>query len=192
MRRDTLVFMLAGTVFGLVVGYMAAQWGVLPAPAPAVPPGSVAAAATAPFARVDPNEVKALDSLAARQPQDAGVRVELGNLHMDAGRFEEAIRWYREALAINPALPDVATDLGACLVSAGQAAEGLAALDGALARDPTHRLALYNRGIALLQLGRAGEAADTWQELLELHPDDPQAPRLRARIDAIRAGSGAR
>jgi cytochrome c-type biogenesis protein CcmH/NrfG len=192
MRRDTLVFMLAGTVFGLVVGYMAAQWGVLPGPAPAVPPGSVAAAATAPFARVDANELKALDSLAARQPQDAGVRVELGNLHMDAGRFEEAVRWYREALAINPALPDVATDLGACLVSAGQAVEGLAALDGALARDPTHRLALYNRGIALLQLGRAGEAADAWQELLELHPDDPQAPRLRARIDAIRAGSGAR
>jgi cytochrome c-type biogenesis protein CcmH/NrfG len=192
MRRDTLVFMLAGTVFGLVVGYMAAQWGVLPGPAPAVRPGSVAAAATAPATHVDPNEVKALDSLAARQPQDAGVRVELGNLHMDAGRFEEAIRWYREALAINPALPDVATDLGACLVSAGQAAEGLAALDGALARDPTHRLALYNRGIALLQLGRAGEAADTWQELLELHPDDPQAPRLRARIDAIRAGSGVR
>lgn len=111
---------------------------------------------------------------------------------MDAGRFAEAIRWYREALAINPALPDVATDLGACLVSAGQAAEGLAELGRALARDPAHRLALYNRGVALVQLGRAGEAADTWQELLKLHPDDPQAARLRARIDAIRAGAGAR
>ena len=192
MRRDTFVFMLAGTVFGLVVGYMAAQSGVLPSPAAAAPPAAAAATAAARSTRVDPNEVKAMESLASRQPQDPGVRVELGNLQMDAGRFDDAIRWYREALAINPALPDVASDLAACLMSTGRASEALAELDKALARDPAHRLALYNRGIALVQLGRAPEAADTWQELLKLHPDDPQAERLRSRIDEIRAGSGAR
>jgi tetratricopeptide (TPR) repeat protein len=184
MRRDTFVFMLAGTVFGLVVGYMAAHSGVLPSPAP------VAAARSTP--RVDPNEIRATESLAARQPRDAGVRVELGNLLMDAGRFDDAIRWYREALAIDPAAPNVASDLAACLVSAGRAGEALAELDKALARDPAHRLALYNRGIALTQLGRAPEAADTWQELLKRYPDDPQAERLRGRIAEIRASSGAR
>ncbi len=32
MRRDTLVFALAGIVFGFVVGYMAASWDVIPRP----------------------------------------------------------------------------------------------------------------------------------------------------------------
>jgi tetratricopeptide (TPR) repeat protein len=179
MRRDTFVFMLAGTVFGLVVGYMAAQWGVLPSPAPAVA-----------ASRVDPNEVAALESLASRQAQDAAVRVELGNLYMDAERWDDAVRWYREALEIDTSLADVATDLGACLVSAGRDAEALVALDQALARDPAHRLALYNRVVALLRLGRAQEAVAAWQELLKRHPDDPQLERLRARIERIRAEAG--
>jgi cytochrome c-type biogenesis protein CcmH/NrfG len=187
MRRETLVFMLAGTAFGLVVGYMAAQWGVAPAPGPVT---ARAAAAAPPRSGLDANEAKTLEALAAREPRDAGVRVELGNLYMDAGRFGDAIRWYREALAIDPARPDVASDLGACLVSAGLPADGLVELDHALRRDPGHRLALYNRGIALVRLDRPREAADTWQELLKLHPDDPQAERLRARIAELRASPG--
>src|SRR5574341_743963 len=154
MRRDTFVFMLAGTVFGLVVGYMAAQWGVLPSPRPAVATARVAPAAVAARPRVNPDEAAALESLAVRQPQDAAVRVELGNLHMDAERWDDAVRWYREALV---------------------------ALDQALARDPAHRLALYNRVVALLRLGRAQEAVAAWQELLKRHPGDSQAERLRPR-----------
>jgi cytochrome c-type biogenesis protein CcmH/NrfG len=127
MRRDTSVFMLAGTIFGLVVGYMAAQWGVLPSPAPAA--AASRGATSSASVRVDPNEVAAL--------------------------------------------------------------EALAALDQALARNPAHRLALYNRVVALLRLGRAQEAVAAWQELLKRHPDDPQVERLRARIERIRAGAEA-
>ena len=47
MRRDTLVFTMAGMVFGLVVGYMAASWDVVPRPAAA---GGPAAAAPPPAA----------------------------------------------------------------------------------------------------------------------------------------------
>ena len=191
MRRDTLAFMLAGTVFGLVVGYMAAHWGVLPSPAPVTAAARVAAPAPAASHRVDPNEVAALESLASRQAQDPAARVELGNLYMDAERWDEAIRWYREALAIDTSLADVATDLGACLLRAGRAEEALGELDRALATNPAHRLALYNRVVALLQLGRTKQAVDAWLLLLKRHPDDPQAERLRARIDRIRAGAEA-
>ena len=193
MRRDTLVFTVAGTLFGFVVGYMAASWDVVPrpvvaspaAPAPAAPP-------TAGAVRLNPDEARAMESLAARQPGDAAVRVELGNLYMDAERWEEAVRWYREALALRPGLPDVQTDLGACLVSAGRPAEGLAEFEAVLEGDPAHRNALYNKGIALLQMGRPSEAAAAWEDLLARHPDDPQIQGLRARIEQVRttAGSG--
>jgi tetratricopeptide (TPR) repeat protein len=108
---------------------------------------------------------------------------------MDAERWDEAVRWYREALARNPALPDVVTDLGACLVSAGRPAEALAEFEKVLRADPGHRNALYNKGIALLQLGRPDEAVAAWEELLKRHPDDPKLQGLRARIEQVRATS---
>jgi cytochrome c-type biogenesis protein CcmH/NrfG len=190
MRRDTLVFAVVGIVFGLVVGYMAASWDVVPRPAAVGGPAAAAPAATAPATK-NLDEVAALESLATRQPGDAAVRVELGNLYMDAERWDEAIRWYREALAVNPALVETRTDVGACLVSSGRPAEGLAEFEGVLAGDPGHRNALYNKGIALLQMGRAKDAAAAWEELLKRHPDDPQLQGLRGRIEQIRATAGA-
>jgi tetratricopeptide (TPR) repeat protein len=181
--------MLAGTLFGLVLGYMAAQWGLLPSPGPAVTASRSAPAEAKGPARVDPDEIAALEALAARQPQDAAARVELGNLYMDAERWDDAVRWYREALAIDASRADVATDLGACLLNAGRPQEALVELDRALAGDPAHRLALYNRVLALLQLGRSSDALDAWQELQRRHPNDPQLERLRARVDRIRAGA---
>jgi cytochrome c-type biogenesis protein CcmH/NrfG len=192
MRRDTLVFAVAGIVFGLVVGYMAASWEVVPRPAAVGGQAAAAPAPTAPATKsLNPDEVTALESLAARQPGDAAVRVELGNIYMDAERWDEAIRWYREALAVNPALVETRTDIGACLVSSGRPAEGLAEFEGVLAGDPGHRNALYNKGIALLQMGRAKDAAAAWEELLKRHPDDPQLQGLRGRIEQIRATAGA-
>jgi len=189
MRRDTLVFAVAGVLFGLVVGYMAASWGVVPRPAVAAVP----AAATSPPAaapRLNPDEVKAMESLAARQPGDAGVRVELGNLFMEAERWSEAIRWYREALALDPSLPDATLDLGTCLVNSGQPGEALAQFEAVLKAAPGHRNALYNRGIALLQLGRPAEAVAAWEDLLKRYPDDPQVQGLRRRVEQIRATAG--
>jgi tetratricopeptide (TPR) repeat protein len=191
MRRDTLVFTVAGVLFGLVVGYMAASWDVVPRPAPVASPAAPSAPATPAPKRLNPDEVKALESLAARQPGEASVRVELGNLYMDAERWDEAIRWYREALALNPTLADTATDLGACLVSAGRPAEALAEFEKVLQGDPGHRNALYNKGIALAQLGRGKDAAAAWEELLKRHPDDAQIQGLRGRIAQMRAAAPA-
>jgi cytochrome c-type biogenesis protein CcmH/NrfG len=191
MRRDTVVFGLAGILFGFVAGYMSASWSR------STPPSTMAGASAAEMAPpaslpLDPDEAKALEGLAGRDPDDVAVRVELGNLYMDHEHWDDAIRWYSEAVTLNPALPDVLTDLGACLVHSGRPAEGLAAFEKALAQDEGYRNALYNKGIALLQLGRAEEAAAAWEDVLRRYPDDPQLSGLRARIDQIRhsAGSG--
>jgi tetratricopeptide (TPR) repeat protein len=193
MRRETFVFTAAGVLFGLVVGYMAASWDVGPRPveaAVAATPGPRGTAPAKPAA--NPDEAKALEALAARQPKDVSARVELGNLHMDAERWDDAVRWYREALALDPKRPDVETDLGACLVSAGNPEEALAEFDKALQAKPDYKNALYNKGIALVQLGRTAEAAATWEELLKRNPDDPQLQGLRARIEQLRATAPAR
>jgi cytochrome c-type biogenesis protein CcmH/NrfG len=192
MRRDTVVFTLAGIAFGFVVGYMGAHWGDRPrVTASGAAPSEAASSAPAPRgpATLDPNEARALEALAERDPDDTAVRVELGNLYMDHERWDEAVRWYREALGLRPDLTDVRTDLGACLVHSGRPAEGLAEFETVLEQDASHRNALYNKGIALTQLGRTQEAIATWEEVLRLYPADPQLRGLQGQIDALRASS---
>ncbi|MCG6922966.1 MAG: tetratricopeptide repeat protein [Acidobacteria bacterium] len=185
MRRDTIIFGLVGAVFGFVVGYMSASWSRPTGPGSAAP-ASAEAAPAPPSSALDPNEARALEALAGRDPDDLAVRVELGNLYMDHERWDDAIRWYREAVALSPADPNVLTDLGASLVHSGRPAEGLAEFEKALVQDEGHRNALYNKGIALLQLGRTDEAVAAWEEVLSRYPGDPQLRGLRAQIDSLK------
>jgi predicted Zn-dependent protease len=207
MKREPMVFAVAGMVFGFVLGYMAANWDAsatearLVAAAPAEPGGSFSpsAAKTGPARpgpgpsappAIDPNEVKALESLAARDKGSAQVRIELSNLYMDHQRYDDAARWYREALVVNPSQPDVIVDLGACLVNGGKAKEGLAEFEKALAQSPNHKKALFNKGIALMESGRPKDAVAVWEDLLKRFPDDPQLQGLRAQIERVRSGAG--
>ncbi len=198
-KREPMVFFVAGMVFGGLLGYMAAQIGGGNAARP-VPPESISATTperTAPgghghgSSAPDPNEVRALESLAGRDKTNAQARVELGNLYMDHARYEDAVRWYREALALRPGIPDVMVDLGACLVNMGKPAEGLASFEEALKREPGHKKALYNKGVALIELGRSMEAVAIWEDLLKRSPEDPLLAGLKEQIGRVRANQKA-
>jgi tetratricopeptide (TPR) repeat protein len=203
MQREPIVYSAAGMILGFVLGYMvagmdtpsAARAGPVAATptasAPAFTPpatagdGPLTAASHAP---VDPNEARALESLASRDNANASVRVELGNLYMDHGRFADAARWYGEAVALRPE-PDVIVDLGACLVNSGKAKEGLEQFERALKLSPGHKKASFNKGVALMELGRPRDAVAVWDDLLLRFPDDPQLQTLKRQIEQVRAGA---
>jgi tetratricopeptide (TPR) repeat protein len=204
MKREPMVFAVAGMIFGFVLGYMAAGLGDQPsegsrprpvassrtAPAPAAAPGAGTAddGRDHPVGPADPDEVRTLENLAARDKQNVQVRIELGNLHMDHAQYEEAARWYGEALALTPANNDVRVDLGASLLNLGRGPDALAEFDQALKNDPGHKKALFNKGLALMQAGRPKEAVTIWDDLLKRYPGDPQLQGLKDQVERIRAG----
>ena len=151
-QREPMVFAVAGMIFGFVLGYMVANAGG-PAPRAAALPSSAAAPSKAagpadspakgPSA-LDPSEVRALTSVAEKEKDNVTVRVELGNLLMDHDRCDDAVRWYKEALALAPGNPDVRVDMGACLVRLSRFDDALAAFDEALKVDPKHKKAVFN------------------------------------------------
>jgi cytochrome c-type biogenesis protein CcmH/NrfG len=191
-----MVFAVAGMIFGFVLGYMAANLGEHAEARPAArfsPPASLPAApasARTPAAPPDPDELRALEGLAGRDKSNVQARVQLGNLFMDHAQYDQAARWYREALALDPENLDVRVDLGACLVTAGRPAEGLPEFERALKKDPTHKKALFNKGVALMQSGRPREAVTVWEDLLKRYPSDPQLEGLKGQIDRIKAARG--
>ena len=201
MKREPMVFFVAGMVFGCVLGYMLANLGGgSDAPRPVAigePPPSTKAAGGEPArpgaespSAPDPNEVKALESLATRNKSDARVRVQLGNLYMDHSRFDDAARWYQEALKLEPGKSDVLVDLGACLVNMGKPQDGLARFDEVLQKEPGHKKALFNKGVALMEAGRPKDAVAIWEDLLKRYPDDPQLAGLKEQIEQVRATRG--
>ena len=196
-QREPMVFAVAGMIFGFVLGYMVANAGG-PAPRAAALPSSAAAPSKAagpadspakgPSA-LDPSEVRALTSVAEKEKDNVTVRVELGNLLMDHDRCDDAVRWYKEALALAPGNPDVRVDMGACLVRLSRFDDALAAFDEALKVDPKHKKAVFNKGVALAESGRPKEAIALWEALLKQNPDDPQLGTLRDHIDRLKAKS---
>jgi len=191
MKREPMVFAVAGMIFGFVLGYMAAGLGHAPASEsrPRLP--AEAAARSGPAAAASPadaDEVRTLESLAARDKQNVQARVELGHLLMEHAQYEAAARWYREALGLRPADNDVRVDLGASLLNLGRAPDALAEFDQALKNDPGHKQALYNKGLALLRTGRGPEAAVVWDGLLKRYPGDPQLQGLKDQVERLRAG----
>jgi Flp pilus assembly protein TadD len=196
MKREPMVFAVAGMIFGFVLGYMAAGLGHPPTAEsrPRVPAEAAAGSASgARAAPADADEVRTLESLAARDKQNVQARVELGHLLMEHAQYEAAARWYREALGLKPADNDVRVDLGASLLNLGRAPDALAEFDQALKNDPGHKRALYNKGLALVQTGRGAEAAVVWDGLLKRYPGDPQLQGLKDQVERLRAsrGSGA-
>ena len=75
------------------------------------------------------------------------VRLELGNLYFDAERFEDAARWYEQALAIEPRNVNASTDLGISYYYMNQPDRALQQFDRSLAIDPRHTKTLLNVGI---------------------------------------------
>jgi cytochrome c-type biogenesis protein CcmH/NrfG len=193
--REPMLYAVAGIAFGFVLGYMVANAGddaptsVPVASVATAPSGAAPAPGAARGAALDPNEVSALEGLASRDPKNARVRVELGNLNMDHERWADAVKWYQAALALEPKNADVRVDMGACLVSLGRAPEAIAAFDAAIADQPGHKKALFNKGIALMQSGRPKEAVALWEDLLKRYPDDPQLAPLRQQIAEVRASA---
>ncbi len=189
MRKDSLAFALSGMVFGLLVGWMIGTQQVRePAPPAAAPVAQAAPGQNTAPAPLDQARATALEQQAKAEPRNAGVRIDLGNLYLDAERFAEAAPWYEAALEIDPKNVDVTTDLGVVYFYQGQFDRALATLDRALALNPSHIKALLNQGIVRVR-GKQDlvGAVESWERVVTLAPDSEEARLARMGLDGIRS-----
>ena len=190
MQKESLIFGVAGAFFGLLVGWIVGsqQAGPRVAPAPTATQASAPGQTQAPPA-LDESRAAALRSAAERNPRDAETRVQLGNLYFDAERFDEAVRWYEDALKIDPRNVNASTDLGISYYYMNQPDRALAQFDRSLAIDPKHSKTLLNVGI-VRAFGKQDleGAAQAWQRVVEVAPpDSPEAKAARQALDGIRS-----
>lgn len=192
MRRDAIVAALAGTFFGLLVGWILGSQQSRPAPAPA----TTTAAASGQQNRerpqpppIDTARVASLEQRATAAPQDPIVRAQLGNLYLDAERPDLAIPWYEAAWRLDPKNVDVSTDLGVAYFHTNQIDRALAQLDLSLSVDPKNLKALLNQGIVHATGKRDFDAASrSLQKVVDIAPGSEEARIAREALAAIASG----
>jgi cytochrome c-type biogenesis protein CcmH/NrfG len=196
MKAESIVIGVAGTVFGLIVGWII---GTQQAPARPFAQAAAPAAAQAPAgappaaaAALDEAQATALRNIAEKDPANAQSRVQLGNLYFDAERYQDAIQWYEAALKLIPNDVSVSTDLGVCLYYTNQPDRAIRQMEESLRIDPRHTKTLLNLGIvkAFGKQDLAGAAA-AWEEVIRIAPDSQEgqaAKRSLANLQAAHPG----
>jgi tetratricopeptide (TPR) repeat protein len=84
--------------------------------------------------------------------------------------FAEAIRYYDQALVLDPDFVTAWMAKGVALHNLGSDEEAIGCLDHALALEPDNAGAWSLKGIILSSLGRPGEAADCYARAAEIDP----------------------
>jgi cytochrome c-type biogenesis protein CcmH/NrfG len=192
MKRESIVFALSGTVFGVLVGWIIGsqqvpQGTAAPAATPvaAAAPASPSAPAPPPL---DAARAAALERQAAAEPSNATVRTDLGNLYFDAERFDQAIPWYEAALKLDPKNVSVSTDLAVGYYYTNQIDRALAQIERSLTIEPKHVKTLLNQGIirAFGKQDLAG-AAQSWEQVVAIAPTSEEGKRAQQGLDGLRS-----
>jgi tetratricopeptide (TPR) repeat protein len=190
MKSDAIAYGIAGVFFGLIAGWIiGSQQGVVrPAPAPQAAESTAAPAGGAQTraAMLDETQVNALKSVADREPSNAKPRVELGNMYFDAERYSDAIKWYSDAMKLQPNDVNISTDLGVSYYYTNQPDKALAQFDQSLKIDPKHAKTLLNVGI-VKAFGKQDldGASKAWQEVIKLAPDSPEGQAAKRAMDSL-------
>ena len=194
MKSEVIVFVVAAAIFGFIVGWVV---GTQQAPARVVAAVSQAAAtagdapaaaAPAPRPALDESQVAPLRAIAEKDPKNAQSRVQLGNLYFDAGQYQEAVKWYAAALALEPKAVDVSTDLAISYYYTEQPDLALKQMAYSLSVDPKHAKTWLNLGVvrAFGKQDMAG-ATDAWDQVIKLAPGSEEAQAAQRALDNLKA-----
>lgn len=194
MKKESVVFALAGAVFGLIAGWVIGSQQAIRSTARA-PAAQTAAAPQAPGATrprtppaLDEGDVRKNQDLAEREPDNIEARVRLGNLYFDAERYQDAAHWYEAALAIDSTDPDVSTDLGVAYYYLDQPDRALKQFEHSLRLDPKHTKTMLNMGI-VRAFGKQDldGAVKAWEQVIALAPESPEGRAASRAIEAMRS-----
>ncbi len=93
----------------------------------------------------------------------------------EANNYEEAIRYYKEAIQLNPAYDKAYYNLGCLLSDLKRNNEAEAAYRKAIELNPSDEKTHFNLGHLLSDLKRNNEAEAAYRKAIELNPSDEKA-----------------
>jgi tetratricopeptide (TPR) repeat protein len=134
-------------------------------------------------------QIAALKATIEKSPKDADALTRLGNFFQDAGKFEDAVGYYRRVLELRPQDVDVRTDMGICLRETGRPAEAIQEFRRSLDINPNHWQTWLNLTIvSLVDLNDPETAASALGKVEALNPSFEGLPALKEAVRKARGG----
>lgn len=121
-------------------------------------------------------------ALQSGHPDSAWIAYGLGRLHMERRQYDEAARWFRKAMELDPENPRFLPFLANARIDAGEEEEGLKLLRQLADESPDHLQHRWTLGRALVRTGHAEEAREVLESLeQELPRPDPNVSAALAQ-----------
>ena len=213
MKKETIITAVIFLAVGFLAGYItdaqmnwngrqkAAQAAAMPSEMP--PP---AGAASAPTGGAMPQQglpeghppidtaaiTHQMETMAAKNPRDADVRLKLANFLYDQKQYNKAIEWYQRALELDPKNVNGHTDLGTAYFYTGRPQDALREYDMSLKLNPRHEPTMLNAIVVNLEGTHDLAAAQkAWDRLYTLNPNHPALAGLKEQINTARTTGSA-
>jgi tetratricopeptide (TPR) repeat protein len=134
-------------------------------------------------------QIKTLEEILARDPNNRQAWVQLGHSYFDSKNPMKAIEAYEKALAIDGNDPDVLTDQAIMYRQLGWYEKAIKTFQQANKLNPKHANSIFNMGIVYMQdLGENEKAKEVFHRFLELVPSGPSSDRARKMIEHMEGG----
>ncbi len=131
-------------------------------------------------------KIQGLKDAYQQNPHDLSTLVNLGNSYFDINRFNQAVFYYRKAIALKGDQPDVLIDLGISYFNLQHGDSAIYFVKKALEFSPNHLTGMYNLGIIYYNLKQKDKAIQTWQELIKKSPESREAQAAKQFINQIK------
>ena len=127
-----------------------------------------------------------LEAATQASPGNARALTYLGLSRLELQQPGSAEEAFRKAIESDGNYAQAHYGLGLALGYLGQRDKAIASLEKALSLDSGNAYAHYHLGLALQQSGATDRALLHLQRFLELAPEAPEAPRVRALLSQLR------
>jgi len=209
VSKDQIRFLVSGILFGFLIGFLIAYGVYEPrvveraSPVPAAGnQGMAGGGAGAPLAAPGGTpggpgaeqvmgrvfeEITALKTVIEKNPKDVTALTRLANMYHDAGKYEQAVDYYRRVLEIEPKNVDSRTDMGICLREMGKSDDAIAQFRTSLNYDPRHWQTWLNLGVVtLFDKNDVQEASEAFAKVEALNPGFKDLPLLKEALRKAR------
>jgi tetratricopeptide (TPR) repeat protein len=105
----------------------------------------------------------------------ANMHADVGAAYHAVGLYEDAVREYRQALALGPTFVDIRTRLATTLREMGQVDAAIDELERIRAENPRYVAGRLHLGLSYFAAGRKDDAQAEWLEALTLSPGNKSA-----------------
>lgn len=181
MKKESIFFLGVALVVGLLIGIIVGN----------KKSSQTSSSSTANIVQSAPpvnhdQNIKMLNEVVAKEPQNRQAWVKLGHSYFDTNRFLEAIEAYDKALELDDKDPNVLTDQGVMFRRLGWFDKAVENFNKASAIAPTHAQSVYNAYIVYRQdLNDVAGAKKAALRYLQIQPNSQASSQLRADLEVM-------